>query len=234
MTLWFLTSLYGNSEMSSHLWNHLIWERGPNKDPEIQHSQRKGWSSSSEYLPAMRVHDLEGGMGGGVSEETVSKRTEKNTLGSWRQNLACSWLARSQNSPISKGVQRGSHCPVTSAARPTEALLPHLLSFCFSAKSYPLSFKDSHSTRSLQSWCQRKGPAYLLWNNTALVGSRWVSGLERWREAESEISGSTHRWVSGAAQFHWNSGPISQACAMYIFVEGGILCLLSNLPGNQW
>lgn len=234
MTLWFLTSLYGNSEASSHLWNHLIWERVPNKGPEIQHSQRKGWSPGSEYLSAMRGHDLEGGMGGGVSEEIVSKRTEKNTLGSWRQNSASSWLARSQNSTISKGVQRGSHCAVTSAAGPTEALLPHLFSFCFSAKSYPLSFKDSQSTRSLQSWRQKKGRAYLLWNNTALVGSWWRSGLETWREAESETSGSTHRWVSGAAQFHWNSGPISRARAVCIFVERGNLCLLSNFPGNQW
>lgn len=169
-----------------------------------------------------------------VFQRKLSVRGMRRTLDSWRQNSASWWLARSQNSTISKGVQRGSHCAVTSAAWPTEALLPHSLSFCFSAKSYPLSFKDSQSSRSLQSWCQKKGPAYLSWNNTALVGSWWGSGLETWRETESETSGSTHRWVSGAAQFHWNSGPISRARAMCIFVERGNLCLLSNFPGNQW
>lgn len=101
MTLWLLTSLYGNSEMPSHLWNHLMWGRGHEKDPEIPHSQRKGQCPGSESLCSMKVHDTEGGLGGGISGEVAGKRTENSTLGSWGRTRHSKWLARSQNSAIS-------------------------------------------------------------------------------------------------------------------------------------
>lgn len=65
-----------------------IWERGHEKDPEIHRGQKTGQSPGSESLCSMKVHDTEGGVGGGVSGEVASKRTENSTLGSCRQNSA--------------------------------------------------------------------------------------------------------------------------------------------------
>lgn len=188
--------------MPPHLWSHLIRETGHDNDPETQHSHRKRWSPGTENLCSPKVRRWQWREGWEVVfQGKLSVRGLRTArlvpVGRARHSW---WPARSQNSAISKSMLGAFYCAATFSDHPTEALLPHLIFFSFSARSHPRSFKDSQRTSSFWSWCQRKGAGLLTagWHRPArLVVGVWPGKVQ----TDSVVVTGVHtQGLSGAAR----------------------------------